>query len=751
MVTQKAKDIEVDAKLKYTLKGGITETLDADWYGNATISGFGFFLDAQGTLDVAVRANATPVLKGIPYAGPVLLGLDKSGLMTIKGVFETTLGSKFKVELNTHFPKPGTGGTQTRGAEPPHSNLLGGTELKKEIKIIIRLAAGLQISALRGSIEGTALFQVGAPSDAPSVEGILITVNPVGEGPLFTKIEGAFSAVVRAGVNLWTVKFQKQWQWDFARWVIDRKSEPSFELVPVNITYTVINATSAPQQKFIGKGGVILDQFYGAGSLNVTDSAQPLLVFTGIDPATGKMTVMVSLQTGDQWSTPVQIGSAAGVISVAVVKNPGGGWLAVWSQISDADVGSPYPSSTLKYALSDNEGKNWSPSELLVSAPEAMFDLKLASAGNQVVLAYLSTSEGPLGNNQSLRSATWDGARWSAPSQRLGPQSIKNYDLAGNSDTNVLAVVSTGADELVSSFWDGRNWSSAEKFAEGAGTTVSLKFNSTKEAALAWADGSDGIAFSTFDVPTRLWTHRGVPISSAVTDECEILPLNVNGEPLYLLAWTQGGDTTSLWHAFLDEHGAIRMDPTEVTLDTAGTFRSLQVRPLASGQAVIAARYSTLTSNSIREFPVGLPTATDCDGDGVADAAEIASGSARDCNGNTVPDNCDIRRGTSQDRNRNGIPDECEAAAPDDCNRNGIADEFELAVGLSDANGNGVLDDCESLAVVKKVALPQGVQTYFYRALKIGIRSVTVDSLELQYEGTLEQAERVTGPWSPVP
>ncbi len=53
---------------------------------------------------------------------------------------------------------------------------------------------------------------------------------------------------------------------------------------------------------------------------------------------------------------------------------------------------------------------------------------------------------------------------------------------------------------------------------------------------------------------------------------------------------------------------------------------------------------------------------TDCNGNGVDDAEDIATGTSQDCNGNAVPDECDIASGTSQDTNGNGVPDECEGA-----------------------------------------------------------------------------------------
>jgi hypothetical protein len=51
----------------------------------------------------------------------------------------------------------------------------------------------------------------------------------------------------------------------------------------------------------------------------------------------------------------------------------------------------------------------------------------------------------------------------------------------------------------------------------------------------------------------------------------------------------------------------------------------------------------------------------DCNGNGLSDVTDIATGAASDCNGNQVPDVCDIASGTSLDSNGNGVPDECES------------------------------------------------------------------------------------------
>ncbi|MCA9295081.1 MAG: hypothetical protein KC983_01165, partial [Phycisphaerales bacterium] len=56
----------------------------------------------------------------------------------------------------------------------------------------------------------------------------------------------------------------------------------------------------------------------------------------------------------------------------------------------------------------------------------------------------------------------------------------------------------------------------------------------------------------------------------------------------------------------------------------------------------------------------------DCNGNGVPDDCDLASGDAIDCNANAIPDSCDIASGTSIDQNFNAIPDDCEPTPAND-------------------------------------------------------------------------------------
>ena len=90
--------------------------------------------------------------------------------------------------------------------------------------------------------------------------------------------------------------------------------------------------------------------------------------------------------------------------------------------------------------------------------------------------------------------------------------------------------------------------------------------------------------------------------------------------------------------------------------------------------------------------PPPVPSPSDCNSNGIADADELAQGSASDCNANSQPDDCDLAAGDSNDVNNNAIPDECEP----DCNANGLPDDYDIDTETSsDCNDNGVPDECD--------------------------------------------------------
>ena len=67
----------------------------------------------------------------------------------------------------------------------------------------------------------------------------------------------------------------------------------------------------------------------------------------------------------------------------------------------------------------------------------------------------------------------------------------------------------------------------------------------------------------------------------------------------------------------------------------------------------------------------------DCDGNGVADACDLNSGTHLDCNLNGVPDVCEL---SGNDCDSNGVLDSCQP----DCDHDGTPDACEIAAGAAD-------------------------------------------------------------------
>jgi DNA-binding beta-propeller fold protein YncE len=136
-----------------------------------------------------------------------------------------------------------------------------------------------------------------------------------------------------------------------------------------------------------------------------------------------------------------------------------------------------------------------------------------------------------------------------------------------------------------------------------------------------------------------------------------------------------------------------------------GTIMSYCSQSVSGGNAVSDLRFHTYVQEQVRLYLEQIPCGHfDCDGDGVDDAEQIASGAATDANGNGVPDVCEDCDGDgilddeeiasgAADVDGDLVPDECQA----DCNGNGVPDRLDIALGTSaDLHANGVPDECEA-------------------------------------------------------
>jgi hypothetical protein len=83
----------------------------------------------------------------------------------------------------------------------------------------------------------------------------------------------------------------------------------------------------------------------------------------------------------------------------------------------------------------------------------------------------------------------------------------------------------------------------------------------------------------------------------------------------------------------------------------------------------------------------------DCNGNGIGDTEDMASGGAQDCDADGIPDSCEIAAGAETDANGDGVPDSCQCYA--DFNFDGKADLFDFLNFMNQFDIENPRTDCD--------------------------------------------------------
>jgi len=523
----------------------------------------------------------------------------------------------------------------------------------------------------------------------------------------------------------------------------------------MNTSTLMISPQTALPSIFVGNQGTLIEDFYSAGSIDVANGTTPLTVYTGTDPNTGEMIIMASQSKDGTWETPIEVARSSGVVSVAGQQLNDGRFVIAWSEIQGTDMMNPYPSTTIKYSLSDTNGGQWASAEMLTSTEETAFNLQLTSTDDQILLTYLSTPDGPLAANKSLWSSTFFENQWSAPAMLLEPQTILEYELSGQGDSACLLATSTLEHGIYELHWTQAGWSESALVVRDADFPLDTAYEEEGDLILFWKGLNGTLNISRRGASTGMWQHAMDIVNGSSASSLQIQPLNLEGEKVFLLAYNQGSDRTDLWATWTDANGNILSEPRPLTFNQEGSFHELQIRPISDNMASLVALHSHGDRTTVREIPVAFPTGTDCDADGLDDFVAIAAGLIADCNENGVPDSCDILFSDSTDFNRNLIPDECETVGSPDCDGNGVFDRDEIALGiLKDANNNGIPDQCEgslpASSTVRSIPVSSMDFERYFRAENLSILATDTTTLLLEFDGALEESTSPSGPWTVV-
>ncbi len=127
------------------------------------------------------------------------------------------------------------------------------------------------------------------------------------------------------------------------------------------------------------------------------------------------------------------------------------------------------------------------------------------------------------------------------------------------------------------------------------------------------------------------------------------------------------------------------------------------------------------------------PCVEDCNGNGVSDEFDLASGSSLDCDGNGVPDECDL------DADGDGIPDACDVCPSDPMLT--VSAPCGCGIAPIDCNGDGTADACEggtALVPGESFPLPDGDAVGASSAIVVAA-DFEVAAIEVRIEGLVHE------------
>ncbi|RUA10820.1 MAG: hypothetical protein DSY81_02305, partial [Bacillota bacterium] len=364
--------------------------------------------------------------------------------------------------------------------------------------------------------------------------------------------------------------------------------------------------------------------------------------------------------------------------------------------------------------LFERTGASWVQVDLLTAENPAIDDfygISVGIHGTDVIVGAPQTQEVEVEPGTSGFAEMWSqtGTSWS----RTGHVSVSNPLIGGEENGAAVALgeggwafvgapgANAGSGRVHTYLQAGGTWlhvSSLLASDAGQNTLFGTHIETDGTTLVVVADRSPNVngpigAIYTFLRTAATWTQVDKTTS----------PLNANNTNAYGRSISLIGEHLTVGEPNIDnQQGSVHL----YRRDGLGWQLRESLRPatILNGDryGTSAATNGTWTGVVAEGIPSSFVTHTeiseDCDGNGIDDRCDIASGTHQDCDGNGIPDNCDIADGTSPDCDEDGIPDSCNLVdgAPD-CNLNDVPDSCDIAQGTStDCNGDSIADDCQT-------------------------------------------------------
>ena len=475
-----------------------------------------------------VEFNIVPVLNLIPGVGPAIAAVLGYVDLRVGAYVDFLVGGDVIVRMET-LP-PTVGGTDGMAIQPVRSHFLAGEEFRpdvvEDVDFAVRLALGAGLYGGLGArlrVEGGIAFT--SPADR-EIRGARITLGNE-RWPFISRVEAAVSAQAAVRLRL-GLEVEREFQVDLVRVDQQYGTEPVFTLTPTGERSEIITPDSAPPTVFVGRGGRLVDQVYGAGVFGRGPDGG--LLYTAAE--SGGLRLMYAAPE------PALIAEVPGVVGGAVGRVDGD-LVAVWGEITE--LGDPTAHAVVRYATS-SDGVTWSDAVMLGELEGLPYDFGFdGDAVTWVLPRGWAFGSDRVGQRADLSGAV-ETVQTDAPVRRAaGPAFLTDAgqvviggqvvaDGAASLGRAGDGVVVGGLDGTISVHADGE----VTLVAEGARTAEIAASAVPDGLVAAWTDPSDGGLWYAFDgdEPQRALGFQGAEGLTMTSDgAAATVTFQVDGGP----------------------------------------------------------------------------------------------------------------------------------------------------------------------------------------------------------------------------
>ncbi|WP_269537618.1 hypothetical protein [Cerasicoccus fimbriatus] len=597
-------------------------------------------------MDSQFRMNLQPVLGKIPYAGPVLIALDATGALQFFGVTEAGVGVQNTFTWTTLKPQNTFSSTTDPEQRQPRQHFLGGSELtdaeaasngiENSYLLCFRFAFGIDAEAAGGNAGASGRISL-TGNECAGLPSTSVEFNDFGDWPMIKRISGGINIELGGYVHTPIHNFTKSWSWNLVTFDVQFGTENIFQMIPMDISYTVQDLAAYPIPEFLGSDSQIMDEFTPLAELALGNTGS--FLFTEYDSATGEVVLKLSTPSGDfGYNTPVEIAREGYIAESTIHELADGRILVAWSGVSMADADDPLAKADLKYAISDASGANFSSAGLIAALNGQTRELQIHESGSLITAIWIDTP-GPFSDSsEQICLSEFSSGAWSSVETVGAPRQVELLAVASGGPNgpdyldifrvDVITNFGFPLDAVQAHRWDGsaltlfdqnvtntyNTYLGATAYGEPDGTFVIIS-NSTDQGLLRYVlepGGTNYIRDNDFvlmEVPRQLQAHY----------------LDDATDPVVAYVWTSTTmNGSEIYYAFSDPDGNLLAGPNRLTNNKNGRYYDVQVSPLDNPEIEVLALYEN-SPIELRKFIVSYEeglSINDSDGDGMLDLPE---------------------------------------------------------------------------------------------------------------------------------